>query len=184
MKQCDNEKGHNDMRCSAGLLTTDSSRRESQSESGGHSGPDVKVGAISSHNTNKQPDFEMIRGSKQLVLLASSEGAQSETLAHCTQTVSKSQKGSGSNILAVDNTDGDDVSKVPKQIRKADLPNEIPHNSSRSSMPNRHRVRDLDASSPVGRDSSSQAANSVVKEAKTLKHTADRLKVVIVTYYS
>ncbi|KAK8630493.1 hypothetical protein V6N13_079285 [Hibiscus sabdariffa] len=39
-----------------------------------------------------------------------------------------------------------------------------------------HRTRDVDAPSPMRKDSSSQAATNALKEAKDLKHLADRLK--------
>uniref|UniRef100_A0A2P2MAH3 CW-type domain-containing protein n=3 Tax=Rhizophora mucronata TaxID=61149 RepID=A0A2P2MAH3_RHIMU len=176
MKRCDNENGHVDTRHPAVLLTTDTGRRDSQSDSGEHSGADFKVGAVDCHETNKLPDVEMISGRGKLVLSASSGGALNEALAHYSQPVSESQKGNGSNILAGDKVTVDNESKVPKQIQKAELPNGIPHTSSKSSMSNGHRIRDFDASSPVKRDSSSQVANSALKEAKSLKHMADRIK--------
>ncbi|XP_072983792.1 cysteine-tryptophan domain-containing zinc finger protein 7-like [Typha latifolia] len=62
------------------------------------------------------------------------------------------------------------VSKVPKQSRKPDIPNATPHNSLRQATPNRS-----DIPSPIRKDGQS-AAYTVLKEARDLKHTANRLK--------
>ncbi|KAI3783147.1 hypothetical protein L2E82_13211 [Cichorium intybus] len=67
--------------------------------------------------------------------------------------------------------EGSDASKATKQKKKA----ENQSTSARHPTPNRHKGRDHDAPSPLRRESSSQAASSV-KEAKALKHMADRLK--------
>ncbi|CAH9140532.1 unnamed protein product [Cuscuta epithymum] len=50
------------------------------------------------------------------------------------------------------------------------------HNVARHSTPTLNKVRDVDAPSAVQKDSPSQAASSAVKEAKNLKHVADRLQ--------
>ncbi|KAH9617793.1 hypothetical protein KSS87_002101 [Heliosperma pusillum] len=56
------------------------------------------------------------------------------------------------------------------------LPKEPHHGLSKNPMSNGHRVKNKEVPSPHKRDSSSQAASSAIKEAKSLKHLADRLK--------
>ncbi|KAL3644796.1 hypothetical protein CASFOL_009976 [Castilleja foliolosa] len=66
-----------------------------------------------------------------------------------------------------------DAHKVPNPRKKSENSNGQP---MRHPTPNSHKGRDVDAPSPGRRDSSSHAANSALKEAKDLKHLADRLK--------
>ncbi|EPS73114.1 hypothetical protein M569_01650 [Genlisea aurea] len=75
-----------------------------------------------------------------------------------------------SSASAIDN----DNMKTPMQKSKAE--NSNGPTAARLPTPNSHKVRDADASSPVRRDSSSHAANKALKEAKDLKHMADRVK--------
>lgn len=82
------------------------------------------------------------------------------------------QKENVGNGLAVDGVEGSDALKGTKQKKKV----ENQTTSVRQPTPNRHnKGRDHDAPSPLRRESSSQAA-SAIKEAKALKHMADRLK--------
>ncbi|XP_077240735.1 cysteine-tryptophan domain-containing zinc finger protein 7-like [Tasmannia lanceolata] len=83
-------------------------------------------------------------------------------------------KGGRSDILPVDVSNGDAL-KVPKQPRKPDNENGTHHSSLRQSTANGIVGKDLDARSPLRKDSCQVAAN-VLKEAKDLKHSADRLK--------
>eukprot|EP00262_Sarcandra_glabra_P014497 TRINITY_DN4257_c0_g2_i1.p1 TRINITY_DN4257_c0_g2~~TRINITY_DN4257_c0_g2_i1.p1 ORF type:complete len:303 (+),score=52.46 TRINITY_DN4257_c0_g2_i1:60-911(+) len=57
-----------------------------------------------------------------------------------------------------------------------DIPGGAHHNSLRHPTPNRPMGRDLDAPSPVRKDGGQAAASAAMKEAKDLKHSADRLK--------
>ncbi|KAM7521506.1 hypothetical protein LguiA_011408 [Lonicera macranthoides] len=98
---------------------------------------------------------------------------QNETL-HCSQPISRYQKENGAHILAVDPYEGDCALKAPTPIKKAENQNGNESNNSKHSIPNGKKIRG--APSPARRDSSSQAATSTVKEAKDLKHLADRLK--------
>ncbi|KAL0389604.1 UNVERIFIED_CONTAM: hypothetical protein Scaly_0317500 [Sesamum calycinum] len=97
---------------------------------------------------------------------------QTETVASI-HPVSVSQKENGVKCLTDDAIDNVDAPKAPNQRQKAENTNGKP---IRHPTPNSHRVRDVEASSPVRRDSSSHAANNALKEAKDLKHLADRLK--------
>nr|ADV56699.1 CW-type zinc finger protein [Phaseolus vulgaris] len=63
-----------------------------------------------------------------------------------------------------------------KAIEKTDHQNGNQQTGSRNPILNGHKSKELDAPSPVRRDSYSHAANNAVKEAKDLKHLADRLK--------
>lgn len=98
---------------------------------------------------------------------------QTETVASL-QPVSGSQKENGVKSLAIDAFDNGDALKAPNQRKKSENPNGQP---IRHPTPNSHKVRDVEAPSPVRRDSASHAANNALKEAKDLKHMADRLKV-------
>ncbi|KNA25496.1 hypothetical protein SOVF_006330 [Spinacia oleracea] len=69
----------------------------------------------------------------------------------------------------------DGLPSEPKLNKKADNQNGT-HISSKHSISNGHRIKNQDAPSPLRRDSSSQAASSAIKEARNLKHLADRLK--------
>ncbi|XP_027924835.1 LOW QUALITY PROTEIN: uncharacterized protein LOC114182216 [Vigna unguiculata] len=63
-----------------------------------------------------------------------------------------------------------------KGSKKTDHQNGNQQTGSRNPVLNGHKSKELDAPSPVRRDSYSHAANNAVKEAKDLKHLADRLK--------
>nr|XP_019710418.1 uncharacterized protein LOC105057514 isoform X2 [Elaeis guineensis] len=62
------------------------------------------------------------------------------------------------------------ASKAIKQSRQPDIQNGVHHNSLRQATPN-----GPDTSSPIRKDTHS-TANAVMKEARDLKHTANRLK--------
>ncbi|KHG00168.1 MORC family CW-type zinc finger protein 4 [Gossypium arboreum] len=99
-----------------------------------------------------------------------SGGTQNEMLTGCSRPVSGSQTGN-----RADESQGDGALKVQKQIKKSDQQNGIQHSSSRHTSGG-HRIRDVDAPSPMRKDFSSQAATNALKEAKDLKHLADRFK--------
>ncbi|TKY61810.1 MORC family CW-type zinc finger protein 4 [Spatholobus suberectus] len=103
-----------------------------------------------------------------------SEGSQVETLGCFSRPVGL-HKGNGD--MEVDPSKVDDVSKLQKkQLKKTDEQNGNQQIGSRNPILNGHKSNELDAASPVRRDSYSHAANNAVKEAKDLKHLADRLK--------
>lgn len=119
--------------------------------------------------------------------LPSPRRGQNETA--CPRQISRSHKENGASIsLGVategDNdtegykaTERDNVLKAPKQINKSENQNgSQPINSRHTTKGD--KIRDVDGPSPVRRDLISQAASSAIKEAKDLKHLADRLKVL------
>ncbi|XP_047157302.1 cysteine-tryptophan domain-containing zinc finger protein 3-like [Vigna umbellata] len=115
-----------------------------------------------------------VHGKGKLLSSLPSEGSQVETLGRCPRPVGL-HKGNGD--AEVDPSKVDDVSKLPKrQSKKTDNQNGNQQTGSRNPVLNGHRSKELDAPSPVRRDSYSHAANNAVKEAKDLKHLADRLK--------
>ncbi|XP_021613070.1 cysteine-tryptophan domain-containing zinc finger protein 7 isoform X3 [Manihot esculenta] len=159
-----------DKKDSTGRLSCETSIKESLSKFHGHNGPDSKAHAISSQDATFTP-----KQSLPLDCEAVSGRGKSPSL-HCPLPISGSQKGNGAKISVINASDSNNASKMQKQIRKVDHVNGTRPNSSRDPLSNGHRGRDLDAPSPVKRDSSSQAATNALKEAKNLKHLADRLK--------
>ncbi|KAK6115024.1 hypothetical protein DH2020_007293 [Rehmannia glutinosa] len=146
-------------------MSSESSKGQSQKKFG-HDGQDV---IKSQHDNEKLP-----KKSNQAEANGSGKSHALPPLARVsTETVSGSQKENGVKILSVDALDNGDALKAPNQRKKAENSNGQP---IRHPTPNSHRARDVEAPSPVRRDSSSHAANSALKEAKDLKHLADRLK--------
>ncbi|KAJ8898818.1 hypothetical protein K2173_007243 [Erythroxylum novogranatense] len=160
------------------LSMIDNCKKDIRSNSEGHVDPDIKVNSICIYDATSTPKQSMladceISGRGKALSSTPPRGAQNETLANCNQLVCGPQKGNGQNGLS---GNADNALKLSQQIKRADHPNGIHYDNSRNSMSNGHRSRDLEAASPVKRDSSSQAANNAVKEATNLKHMADRLK--------
>ncbi|KAJ6319805.1 hypothetical protein OIU78_015254 [Salix suchowensis] len=185
IKSEENEDRYVDKKDYQGQVFSDSIKRENQLNVGGASGSDVEVGATRNHDAVSTPKQSMLiynekvsdRGMSQS--LPSSGGAQNETLAGSPHPNSLSHQGNSADMLAVNASAGENTEmKEFKQIRKVDDPNGINHHrsSSRNASSNGHRARDLDGPSSVKRDPSSQAANNALKEAKNLKHMADRVK--------
>ena len=183
---------------SAGKFSNETSKKDNHTKFGGHDGHDVKVEATCGQDemsTLKQDLLHDCGGEKTSKSILSEKtdrveivsgrgkslppsGAQSEMLAHGSRPTPGSHKGNGADNLSVDASEGEEALKVSKQSRKNDNHNGSLYTGSRHPTPNGHRIRDPDAPSPVRRDSSSQAATNALKEAKDLKHLADRLKVL------
>ncbi|XP_056170274.1 cysteine-tryptophan domain-containing zinc finger protein 7-like isoform X2 [Syzygium oleosum] len=85
-------------------------------------------------------------------------------------------KGSEAGVAKADAVEGNGASKAQMKMAEAEKENGSQHQSSRHLTSNGNGVRHIDAQSPVRRDLSSQAATKALKEAKDLKHLADRLK--------
>ncbi|XVE77660.1 hypothetical protein DITRI_Ditri13aG0080300 [Diplodiscus trichospermus] len=191
VKSDESENRFVDNKESAGKLSSDSSKRESQSNVGClDSKPDstggqdvmstlkqniVQVGDGETYTkrfySEKSDHAEITSGRGNSLSLPPSGGAQNEMLTRCPCLDSGSQKGNGA-----DGSQGDDALKVQKQTKKADHQNGTKHSSSRHSSSGGRRIGDVDAPSPMRKDSSSQAATNALKEAKDLKHLADRVK--------
>ncbi|CAL0302444.1 unnamed protein product [Lupinus luteus] len=122
----------------------------------------------------KRSDHKVHGIGKSLSLLPSG-GAQTEIFGCCPRPVVGFHKGDGD--MEVDPSKVDDVSKLhKKQPETAGHQNETQQVSLSNTALNGHRSKELNAPSPMRRDSYSHAANNAVKEAKDLKHLADRLK--------
>ncbi|OVA04331.1 zinc finger protein [Macleaya cordata] len=165
-------------------------RRERRSKFGEHEGSDVKLSGTCSKDgkssskqkllqirESEEPSNKFVSDridhletapkkgkSKSL----SYSGDKQEILAHPHRPTAGKLKGSGSDILPVDAS-----GCIPMKL---DNQNGAYHSSSRQSTSSGLLVRNLESQSPVRKDSSSQAAANAFKEAKVLKHTADRLK--------
>ncbi|TYG44934.1 hypothetical protein ES288_D11G134500v1 [Gossypium darwinii] len=121
-------------------------------------------------HSEKYDRAEIASGRGNTLSLPPAGGTQNEMLTGRPRPVSGSQKGN-----RADRPQADDALKVQKQVKKADHQNGTQHSSSRNTSGG-CRIRDVDAPSPMRKDSSSQAATNALKEAKDLKHLADRLK--------
>ena len=99
-----------------------------------------------------------------------------ETCSWCSQSIPDSKAGNGSNAFTLNVSDGSDAAKTAKQHEESEGLNRI-RVGSRDPTPNRHGARDIVAPNPVRQGTSLRAARNALKEAKNLKHLADRLKV-------
>lgn len=196
-KQINSDRGEKSLvykKDSTGKLFAESGKRESKPKFGQHDGSDVKVDAISKQELKPDLDPDGEKSSKRVPSdkidgvhgsvrgkshsLPPSGRVPSET-SRWPQSISGFQKENGTNALSVDASEGDDPLKALKQVKKAENQNGNQPIKSKHPLPNGVKVkRDIDAPSPVRRDSSNQAASNAVKEAKDLKHLADRLKVL------
>lgn len=176
----------------SGKLSMERGKRESELNFVKHEGPDSTVDSTSKENVilsarkNQQPDcngttskrslfqkndqLEKVSGKSAPVPLPTSGELRNQL--HCTPSAGGG-KGSATDILQVDASESNDVSKGKKHVKNRQK--EAQTNGSRHSTPN-ERVP-IDAPSPARRDSSNQAATKAMKEAKDLKHLADRFKV-------
>ncbi|KAL1155842.1 hypothetical protein V6Z11_A08G052000 [Gossypium hirsutum] len=172
---------------SMGKLYSESSKRENQRNVGQSDakpdetgGQDVMCtlkksimqdGNVKKHmkrfHSDKSDRAEIASGRGNSPSLPPSGGTQNEILTHCPHP-NGSQKGN-----RADGSQSDDALKVQKQIKEADRQNGAQHCSSRHTG---HRIRGINAPSPMRKDSSNQAATNALKEAKDLKHMADRVK--------
>ncbi|KAH1108484.1 hypothetical protein J1N35_012252 [Gossypium stocksii] len=118
-------------------------------------------------HSDKSDRAEIASGRGNSPSLPPSGGTQNEILTHCPHP-NGSQKGN-----RADGSQIDDALKVQKQIKEADRQNGAQHGSSRHTG---HRIRGINAPSPMRKDTSNQAATNALKEAKDLKHMADRVK--------
>ncbi|XP_010259693.1 PREDICTED: uncharacterized protein LOC104599025 [Nelumbo nucifera] len=199
MKPDKDEKGHSGKHDHVGKWSSESSRRENQSKHGVHEGSGAKLdpngskdgkpiiqqnmlqereGERSSNwiSSDRTDRMEIPSGRGKSHLLTHS-GDKQEPQSLCGRIAPGSQTGSGSVVFPVDASGGGEALKAPKHPRKPDNQNGSHSNNVRYATPNGIGVRDLDAPSPLRKDSSSQAAAiNALKEAKNLKHTADRLK--------
>lgn len=161
-----------------GKVVRENCKRENQSKFGEVGSSDVKVEALSD-----KTDRAEVSGRGKLHTLPPSGRGQNELPTNSLSSNLGSKKEGGGNGLLNDASEGGNALKAPKQNHKSDDQNGNQLIKSRHPTVNGHRVRDADAPSPARRDSSNPATNAV-KEAKDLKHLADRLKVDRFFYFS
>lgn len=182
-----------------GKMLSENYKRESQLNVGGPDGIDQKVDATCRKDamltpkqnilpesndeksskrlvSDKTDQVEAVSSGERSVLLPPSGGSQGDTLIRCSQPGTGSHKGNGSETLQVAASEGDNALKVQKHIRKTDNQNRSQQISSRHPTKNGHRARDVEVPSPLRKDLPSLAATNALKEAKDIKHMADRLK--------
>ncbi|KAL8100938.1 cysteine-tryptophan domain-containing zinc finger protein 3-like isoform X2 [Apium graveolens] len=93
------------------------------------------------------------------------------------QPINGIQKDNGVNLSTASTSECDDALQAAAQIKKSENQKGNGNQPINTKHPvNGHKGREIDAPSPIRRDTSSQAANNAVKEATDLKHLADRLK--------
>ncbi|XP_023004426.1 uncharacterized protein LOC111497742 isoform X1 [Cucurbita maxima] len=168
---------------SSGKLSVEFGKRESELNFVKHEGPystvDSNSGKNQQHDCNgtaskrslfqKNDQLEKVSGKSTLAPLPNSGELRNQTL-HCPPSAG-SRKGNVTDILRVDASESNAVSNGKKHVKNRQK--EAQTNGSRHSTPD-ERVP-IDAPSPARRDSN-QAATKAMKEAKDLKHLADRFK--------
>ncbi|KAI3980088.1 hypothetical protein MKX01_042742 [Papaver californicum] len=112
-------------------------------------------------NPERADQIDIVSGKGKSQLLPHS-GDKQETLSRCPRPVAGP-------------SGGGDASKVPKQLRRPDNQNGTHHNSLKNCTIN-GPVNDRNAPSPARKDPATQAASNALREAKDLKHSADRVK--------
>ena len=119
------------------------------------------------------PSISSREKSKHLPASDREKSAKSDSL--------RSKHGDGMNACS-SNSCVNDLPKESKSDTKADTHSGTYHVPSKHPISNGHRIQNQDAPSPPRRDAGGQNAGSAIKEAKDLKHLADRLKVVLVLF--
>ncbi|XP_073148943.1 cysteine-tryptophan domain-containing zinc finger protein 3-like isoform X2 [Henckelia pumila] len=150
----------------AGGTLSESNKVSDKSKFGGHDGQDVTKSQDKKRNLEekslKRSNLPEANGNGISQSLPPLGRVETETVATL-QPVTGSQKENGVELLSTN------------QYKKAEKENGRPINL-RHPTPNSHKAQDVEASSPVRRESSSHGANNALREAKDLKHLADRLK--------
>ncbi|XP_026449430.1 uncharacterized protein LOC113349643 isoform X1 [Papaver somniferum] len=136
----------------------------------GRSNPNRLQNLMQDHETEKVTNqiyperaeqIDIVSGKGKSQLLPHS-GDKQETLSRCPRPVAGP-------------SGGGDASKVPKQLRRPDNQNGTHHSSLKNCTIN-GAVNDRNAPSPARKDPTTQAASNALREAKDLKHSADRVK--------
>ncbi|XP_027117031.2 cysteine-tryptophan domain-containing zinc finger protein 3-like isoform X1 [Coffea arabica] len=171
---------------SDGKTVRDTSRIDNPQKVGSRNGSIVRPDVVGSQDLKQTvaQDNDNDRSSRKLISdkagvevsgrgkshsLPPSMRGQVDTLAR-PKPIAESQKEVG------ENKELDVIHRALKQSKNAEKQNGSHPVNLRHPTPPTYNTRDLDTSSPVRRDSSSQAVTNAVKEAKDLKHLADRLK--------
>lgn len=94
------------------------------------------------------------------------------------QPISDSKTGNGSDVFTLNGSDGSDAAKATRLHGEYEGLYGI-NVGSRDPTPNRHGAKEISATDLVKQGSSIRAARNALKEAKNLKHLADRLKVFV-----
>ncbi|XP_022991299.1 uncharacterized protein LOC111487993 [Cucurbita maxima] len=177
---------------SSGKLSIERGKRDGDLNFVKHEGPDSTVYGTSKENVilsamknqkhdrngtaskkslfQKKDQLEKVSGKNTPVQLPTSGELRNE-IPHCPPSAGGG-KGSATDILQIDASESKDVLKGKKHAKNHQK--EAQTNGSRHSTPNERMP--IDAPSPARRDSSNQAATKAMKEAKDLKHLADRFK--------
>ncbi|XP_073314730.1 cysteine-tryptophan domain-containing zinc finger protein 3-like isoform X2 [Primulina huaijiensis] len=150
----------------AGGTLSERSKVLGQSKFGGRDGQDV----IKSQDNKRNLEEKLLKRSNLLE-------ANGNWISHSLPPVGRGETETVASLHPVTGSQKENVVKLlsSNQSKKAEQENGRPINI-RHPTPNSHKGQDVEASSPVRRESSSHGANNALKEAKDLKHLADRLK--------
>lgn len=156
----------------AGGTLSESSKGRGQIKYEGRDGQEV---TIKRYNLlQEHDDKKLLKKSDQVEVNGNVNSLSLPPLARIqTETVASLQPVFGSEKEEKSAFGNGDALKASRQSMKPENQNVQP---SSSRNPKLHKARDAEVPSPVRRDSNSQAANNALKEAKDLKHLADRLK--------
>uniref|UniRef100_A0A7N0U3Z6 CW-type domain-containing protein n=1 Tax=Kalanchoe fedtschenkoi TaxID=63787 RepID=A0A7N0U3Z6_KALFE len=174
-------------------VSSENSKKCTQVKSGSDDGQDAKPDIFSCLSSHKQTLVEEYKGTSiklppekidllETSLLRGKSMLRSPLVGGSLTDNGRTCNTSGSDIgneidySNVDAPERDNSLKGPKPFRKADDQNGAQPATLRHPTPPGHKARDLNGPSPARRDSSSQSAANAVKEAKSLKHMADRVK--------
>ncbi|KAF5732684.1 hypothetical protein HS088_TW17G00214 [Tripterygium wilfordii] len=177
---------------------SDSGKRESHLNFGGNDAAYIKLDAVRSQDQTSTPKqcllqncngdrssmriqshdadkVEKVCGRGKSLSAEPSERVQNGAISGLSVPDSGSQNGNGANNLPLEASEGENALKAPRHLRNLDHQSRFQQIIPRHSTANGQKVGDPDAPSPVRRDSSGHAAANLIKEAKNLKHMADRL---------
>lgn len=178
----------------------ESGKREAQSDKASFDNTAIRQNISNHHSEPNQPmdsgsekfskrfptdkkDRVDVHGKTKLNPLPPSGRGQNE-MERRPQPVNENQKDNVIKLSTVSTGGSDEALKCSKQINRSENHSGNINQPSNSRNPTYgHKDRDIDAASSIRRDSTTQAANNAVKEAKDLKHLADRLKVGIWCFF-
>lgn len=165
------EKNHAVMKVSAGKCSSDSRKRENRITHDRLENPEWKMDTICLKGGKSVARQNLLKNQNDE---KSSKWVRSERTHQVQVAIGN---GGDCGVLPADGSNGGDLAKDSQHLGKDGCQNGLHHVSSRHPTSKRHGIRDTVSKSHRRKDKSTHAANSALKEAEDLKHSADRLKV-------